>query len=201
MNEQIKEAILTCGVEKEVSHARFIAFSQGDRSLLKQLEERYGQEVIEVCKNMLYGNYRKQKKVKDKTRSIVEAGECIFLTLTFNDATLARTSEKTRRRYVSRYLKKECSSYVANIDFGKKNEREHYHALVYAPRVDYSKWHKYGAIKGERVKPSENDAKAVAKYVAKLSLHAIKETAGKGRRIIYSRRTDYLPPAFLFADD
>lgn len=114
-------------------------------------------------------------------------GKCLFLTLTFTDSTLSSTTPETRRKYVRRFLKSQCPVYVANIDFGGKNGREHYHALVRSEKIDYRLWHKLGAIKGEHVRTSETDLTRTAKYIAKLSKHAIKETAGKGVRIIYSR--------------
>lgn len=196
MNELIKAAVLNCDLDKEVDHAKWVAFAHGDGKPLNALFEQYG-EAVSVAISLLRSQRLKKNRVKDKVRNIVEAGRCIFLTLTFTDDVLASTSEQTRRRYVSRFLKSQCECYVANIDFGSKNGREHYHALVYADKVDYSKW-KYGAINGERVRTSDNALERVSRYVVKLARHAIKETAGKGRRIIYSRNSvDTLVPAWL----
>lgn len=63
---------------------------------------------------------RKASKVKDKIHELVMNNNAIFITLTFNNDTLAKTSAITRRRYVARYLKANCDKYVANIDFGAK---------------------------------------------------------------------------------
>lgn len=181
-----REAILNCGLLPEVSQARRKANFEADRSELDALMARYGYEVVQVALSMLSGCWKKRQRIKTKTEKIVTAGECVFLTLTFNDETLANTTEETRRTYVRKFLKSNCPVYVANIDYGKKNEREHYHALVNG-KVDYAAWHKYGAIRGEVVRTSKGDVERTARYVAKLTLHAIKKTAGKGRRIIYSR--------------
>lgn len=151
-------------------------------------------DYIEYCKNVPMldcalrlneSKYRKAKKVRDKISELVLSGNAIFITLTFTDDTLAKTSVLTRRRYVARYLKANCKNYVANIDFGGKKGREHYHALV-DNDIDFTAWHKFGAIKVERVKTSESDLKRVALYVSKLTNHALKlgETAP---RLIYSR--------------
>ena len=110
----------------------------------------------------------------------------IFLTFTFTDETIDKTSYDTRRKYVQRFLKDHSDYYIANIDFGEDNGREHYHAIIVG-EVDYSEWHKYGAIKGLRVHNSVDDAKRLAKYVSKLTNHAIKKTTG-GHRVIYSRK-------------
>ena len=113
-------------------------------------------------------------------------GNCIFLTMTFTDIVLNETSYDSRRRYVREYLKSQGDYYIANIDFGEKNDREHYHAVILADKVDYSPWHKYGAIKGQRVNVSVEDAKRLSKYVSKLTNPAIKETT-KQHRVIYGR--------------
>ena len=115
-------------------------------------------------------------------------GSCIFLTLTFNDDTLRNTTEKQRRVAVSRYLKQYGCMYVANIDYGSKNKREHYHALINCDKVDFKSWRKYGNINAKRVrnKDIESDKNKLSKYIAKLSNHAIKETT-KRSCLIYSR--------------
>lgn len=73
---------------------------------------------------------RKTSKVREKIEELVYSGNAIFITLTFTDETLKNTSFETRRRYVARYLKANSKNYVANVDFGSKNKREHYHAVV-----------------------------------------------------------------------
>ena len=95
--------------------------------------------------------------------------------------------KETRRKYVSRCLKKYNTLYVANIDFGKKNGREHYHAVISIDKVDNKDW-LYGDIDFKRVrnKNIEEDKKRLSKYIAKLSNHAIKETT-KRCCLLYSR--------------
>lgn len=185
---EIREAILNCELDRQVSQAHKKAYFQGDTSELDALVSVYGLEVVKVALSVLLGTWKKHKRVKQRTSGIVLAGHAVFLTLTFTDEVLENTTPETRRRYVSRFLKSQCPVYVANIDFGERNEREHYHALVRSDCIDYSLWHKYGGIKGERVRTSESDVTRTAKYIAKLSKHAYKHTAGKGKRIIYSRR-------------
>lgn len=128
------------------------------------------------------------KRLQERVKSMLLNGNCLFLTLTFTDATLLETNSKTRRDYVRRYLKSFGVPYIANIDFGKLNKREHYHAIINTSMIDYSPWRKYGNINGEKIrnKDIENDTKKLSKYVAKLSNHAIKETT-KRCCLIYSR--------------
>lgn len=140
----------------------------------------------------LYNAYIKRvQRLKDRIQSMLLSGQCIFLTLTFTDDILNNTNALTRRKYVRRYLKLVSKSYVANIDFGSKKEREHYHALVFGDNINYSNWHKIGAIKGERVrfnKDSDNNSTntKLAKYISKLTNHSIKETTHNSY-IIYSK--------------
>lgn len=196
----LTEAILNDNVDRDFGKARKAFVFQGNDSLIDDFIERYGYDVFYRCVELNRNQYKKRKRVTDKTKSIILHGECLFLTLTFNDATLANTSPQTRRRYVARWLKSVSDTYVANIDFGdpiKHTGREHYHALIFGKHIDYTGWHKYGAIKGERVRTSEDDVKRTAKYVVKLARHAQKESAGKTVRLIYSRNSG-IPPSWLF---
>ena len=140
------------------------------------------------CHKINNANYKKIMRLKERISSILlNTSDCLFLTLTFNDTTLATTSEKQRRVAVSRYLKSFNAPYVANIDFGSKNHREHYHAIIGVNRIDFSKWC-LGAINCERIRNRniELDKTRLAKYICKLSNHAIKETT-KRTSLIYSR--------------
>ena len=110
---------------------------------------------------------------------------CLFLTLTFRDNVLIEVDEKYRKVYVCRFLNSLDCRYIANKDFGKKNGREHYHAIVEKEHIDYTKW-SYGALNGLKIRNHDEDVKRISKYVAKLTNHAIKKTT-KRSVIIYSR--------------
>ena len=112
-------------------------------------------------------------------------GNCIFITLTFKDNVLNNTTRETRRRYITRFLKAHSSEYVANIDFGEKNHREHYHAVIMCDKLNNKLW-TYGAIDFERIKVNNDAPKRLAKYVCKLTNHAIKNTTQKNY-CIYSK--------------
>lgn len=134
-----------------------------------------------------------------------------FLTLTFSDTILQNSTPEERRRYVVRYLKSQSAHYIANLDFGELNGREHYHAVILG-NVDLEPWRQYGAINVQNVgnrkeltrktvpkryKDLDEETattlmrrdteKKLAKYVAKLTNHAIKKTT-KRSAIIYSRK-------------
>ena len=118
-----------------------------------------------------------------------------FLTLTFSDDTLDSTSEETRHRYVSRFLNTHCNDYIANIDYGDKNNREHFHATVGG--FDGSKeWEKYGFMRVDDCGKKSLDKTRISKYINKLTNHAGKLTAGKmfcKRSIYRGKDLDNLP--------
>lgn len=143
---------------------------------------------FDECFKINHASYERTKRLKERIESMLLNGSCLFLTLTFNDDTLNNTTQKERRIFVSRYLKSFNCRYVANIDFGFKNHREHYHAVINTDRVNYTLWNKYGAINGEKIRNRdiESDKTKLAKYICKLSNHAIKETTNRSC-LIYSR--------------
>lgn len=123
-------------------------------------------------------------RLKKRIANMLDEGGCIFVTLTFNDNALTSTSESIRRKGVVEYLKSCSHRYVANIDYGKNNGREHYHAIVLSNSISLQKWRRFGNINVERIRKS--NATALSKYISKLTNHAIKETT-KRNAIIYSR--------------
>lgn len=152
--------------------------------LIQYYMENYPNEFIEA-KKINHATYERVKRLKNRMSKLLEK-PCLFLTLTFTNESLSNTSAETRRRYVTRYLGNFNTAFVGNKDFGKKNGREHYHAVIQADKIDYSLW-TYGAIKGERVRLDKNSTKErLSKYIAKLTNHAIKETT-KRSVLIYSR--------------
>lgn len=133
----------------------------------------------------IYNAFRlRYSRLHKKIEEMLFSGTCIFLTLTFTDEVLANTNEQTRRKYVSRCLKKYNTKYIANIDYGEKNEREHYHAIILTENFNHKDW-QYGIVNFERVKQT-SDCKALANYINKLTNHAVKKTT-KRNHMIYSR--------------
>lgn len=138
------------------------------------------------CGKINHAEFKRGTRLYHRVESLIKDHGGIFLTLTFTDSVLATTTSKTRRTYVCRYLKELGADYVANVDYGLEKGREHYHAVVSLPKVDYKPWHEYGAVKGEKIRVSDTAPVKLGKYIAKLSNHAIKATA-RCCRVIYSR--------------
>ncbi len=139
-------------------------------------------EILRVSDNLNCAYRRRKKRLENKISEMLKNNDCVFLTLTFSDKVLLSTTEETRRRYITRYLKSQYSDYVANIDFGKNNHREHYHALIIG-KIDPKKYD-LGNIDCKKVK--NNNSVALAKYIAKITHHALK-VSNKTQRVIYSR--------------
>lgn len=136
-----------------------------------------------------YDKYKhKTFRVRRKILSMMVLGSCSFLTLTFTDDVLNNTSEDTRRRYVSRFLKSISDNYVANVDYGKENGREHYHAVVLGTELDMSGWDNYGFSNCKKVAINDDSTNSsrMSKYIYKLSNHATKQSTQR-KKIIYSR--------------
>lgn len=144
----------------------------------------YGFEKCHEAEKINYSQYKRVKRLKDKIAFMLNKGKCIFLTFTFTDEVFSKTNENTRRQKVRRFLSSYNCDYVANKDYGAKKGREHYHALIQTDKVNYADYN-YGALNGQIVASISDNIK-LAKYIAKLTNHAIKETC-KGSRIIYNK--------------
>lgn len=136
-------------------------------------------------------NHVRKVRLKERISKMVNTNHAYFLTLTFNDSVFNRNlSPETRRRYIARFLKSECKEYVANIDFGSSNNREHYHAVVIPKTIiDFAKYRKIfdnSNINYKRIIKGDKDIKKLSLYIAKLTNHALKEN-GFYKRLIYSR--------------
>jgi hypothetical protein len=147
----------------------------------------YGYTTLKIANNLNRASYQRTARLKERIREAVESGSAWFITITFNPETLSKTNEKTRRVYVSRWLKSLTPFYVANIDYGKEKGREHYHAVITSDQRPPKSW-SYGFVDILKVKTTETDTKRISKYISKLTNHAIKHTT-KSKRIIYSRQT------------
>lgn len=159
------------------------------------LEEKYfnlynefGGLYVKEAKKINAASYRRVKRLRERIISYLQY-PCVFLTLTFKDEVLNDTSEKTRRKYVSRFLRTISNHYLANIDYGETiTQREHYHALCVGKirKKDLQDWtNNYGFTYIETVR-SRNSSVQLAKYISKLTNHAIKQSTRR-HVYIYSR--------------
>jgi hypothetical protein len=142
------------------------------------------------AKKINHATFKRNVRLKNRIEGMLKSGTCLFLTLTFRNDVLDSTSAETRKKYVQRFLSHFSTKYIANIDFGGENGREHYHSVILIDNIDYHLW-EYGIINGEKIRYNKDDksdasAARLAKYTNKLVNHAIKETT-KRQALIYSR--------------
>lgn len=178
-----------------ISRTIYKAYQEGNDLLGQSLRDAMIQQAnkvhpryLQVVDSLIRSRQRKAKTIKQKIETQLMQGNAYFLTLTFTDDILATTNEETRRKYITRLLKAHSSLYIANVDYGSINGREHYHAVINDP-ISPNQW-PYGFILCKKVGNSESSALKIGKYISKLKNHALKETTnGKSRfrTIIYSR--------------
>lgn len=195
LNQAKKASLYTYAIDELESNGvlmHCLRHSNGDNLTLsdlylKSVDNGLKNEFLE-CLKINKASYERTNRLKKRIYDMLVNGDCLFLTLTFTDDTLSNSNSETRRKYVTKYLKMFNCPYVANIDFGKENHREHYHAIINTNNIDLSLWRKYGNINVERVRNRniKNDNERLSKYICKLSNHAIKETT-KRNSLIYSR--------------
>ena len=146
------------------------------------IENTLTYEELRECKRIFDAQHHRSYRLRKRITTMIEK-QCLFLTLTFTDETLQNTNATTRRRYIVKFLSQFNVPSIANKDFGKENGREHYHSIIQIDRIDYSLYD-LGAINGIKVVVGNETDLRIAKYIAKLTNHAIKETT-KQSRLIY----------------
>ena len=151
------------------------------------LAKKYGFFSIIESLRINNSRYHRISRLRKRISDIIYTNKTsFFLTLTFTNKSLDHTKPNVRRKYVQQFLKSISNNYVANIDFGERNHREHYHAVVQCDHIDSKLW-SYGVLNFEIINnSSELSSDLLSKYISKLVNHAIKETT-KRNHLIYSR--------------
>lgn len=132
--------------------------------------------IWSTIEKIVNSNYSKRHRILKRITAMFNGcSKLYFGTLTFTDSILNSTSVKTRRTYVARFLKSNCNVYVSNVDFGDTTNREHYHFIA---DINSTCIWPYGIFKFELVRQSGCSDKCITKYIAKLTNHCVKGTAG-----------------------
>jgi hypothetical protein len=152
--------------------------------LTKQFDDKYGYLSYKLGYSLNQSRYKRKQRVQERIKSYVLSG-AYFLTLTFTNEVLNSTSEDTRRQYVRRWLKSFSNNYIANIDYGDKTEREHYHCVI-QQHDQITTW-QYGFMNKKIIRTENNSLERISKYISKLTNHSLKNS-GKLKRIIYSKK-------------
>jgi len=175
-------------------------FVNGLDSYDKELyQEYFDKETIDNCFKIYNSTKRRKKEnLNDLAKWYFAISKIkrykdykiIFGTLTFKKEILASTSKETRRRYVTRFLKenKKIEHYIANIDYGKKKNREHYHFIAFSKEKIDNTWPN-GYVWFKELKIDKSNLKRTIKYILKLNNHCYKEST-KFERIIKDRNKE-----------
>lgn len=144
-------------------------------------------EHNEQFEKMLSARYMKVSRLKRRFIYMVSYYKYVyFVTFTFSDNYLNK-SDKTHKRMIKNVLESFDPNYkiILNADYGSKNERLHFHALIgtnIKKNLDKHLKKTYPCFtKTEKVNVSSDSIKKVSKYINKLSNHAIKSTTQKSR--------------------
>lgn len=123
-----------------------------------------------------------------------------FVTFTFNNHYIDK-STKTKRNLIKSVLNSYDFSYILNIDYGSKNEREHYHCILATNEdIDVNEYiqlnYKGGFSLSILCKCGLDDFKRLYKYVNKLVNHCLKATTKKQRIVYNFKGYDILYPSY-----
>lgn len=156
----------------------------------------YCDDAMPIIKDVATNKDKFKSMKKRFYKRVLLMSECFeqlfFVTLTFNDNTLEKfkNNPKAVERTLSKVL---CSSgavdYCGCIDFGKKNERPHYHFIV-ASEKEFTNdclscWAKHwGFVNCKKI--TKGDEKKSASYAAKMVSYCSKGYP-KGVRLISKR--------------
>lgn len=147
------------------------------------LSNDIGSINLDQCHKIDHNKYKRNTRLRNRVSSLIKSGQAYFITLTFRDDVLESTNEDTRRQLVRRFLKQQSSEYVANIDYGELNEREHYHAITDCKIENWP----YGYYLSKAIAPNLESETRLPMYITKLTHHALKKTV-RGSSLIYSRK-------------
>lgn len=155
----------------------------------------YSQDMCDLTRA-----FENRKQAKKRTNKYLQGmydgySTLFFVTLTFSEECLEKTDEKTRRQYASRFLNEHFRDYYANIDYGTKNEREHYHAVVSDKVSEQARkeWQRHGNINFKKIRENRKDVRKVGTYMRKLTNHAHKVGTGKAFHKRGMKEVDELP--------
>lgn len=138
------------------------------------------------CLKIIHADNRRYNRLLSRILFFMNCGSCLFITLTFTDDVLENTTQETRRKYVRRFIKENSSMYIANIDYGAKTNREHYHGVIVKSDPKFiDKW-QYGYSSAKFICDRKDDKDRIARYMLKIANHFVKSSVRRNY-VIYSR--------------
>lgn len=140
--------------------------------------------LFQVVYRINRSDYSKVSRVRERVQALLYlSSEPVFMTFTLADAALGKYSYSYIVKTLHNFLRSNFDYAICNEDYGAKNGRLHFHALV-SSRADCSFWiNKFGAVNSKPI--VLGNSTAIAKYIAKLTNHAVKATT-KRKNIYYT---------------
>lgn len=163
-----------------------------------------------VFDSVLSSRYQKVSRIKKRFVYLINRYKNLyFITFTFDDDHI-KLCDRSRKDLIksSLYSFDKNIKYILNIDYGKKNERLHYHCIVATNEngnlKDFLQNNYPCFTYTERIRFSADDVRRTTKYINKLSNHAIKDTTKKSRILYnfkgYDNLDKYLAKLVYFYD-
>ena len=192
----MKNEIIVSGVY-DIFKARkkYLYEKYKDLDSFKNYSDLMNEEQFDTCnkiyKNQLQRKYKIKERLNNWLYAIKEIPQykdyiIVFGTLTFNDK-LLKNKKETRRKYVERFLREQTEEYISNIDYGKINDREHYHFIALVKnKINCKEWRSIINIKKIPIKMEDRDR--VKNYLMKLNNHTFKESTRNEKLLVDKNR-------------
>lgn len=148
---------------------------------MKTLKDRIqeGQQLQQAITNLNKSYQRRDSRLKKRLEDMLQNEHTYFITFTI--------APKYYDLEYNTYLRKikealgGASAWVVNSDYGKTNERLHFHCIAtFNSQLDYTTLnaiYKYGTI--DFMPIYNRNEKALREYLNKTFNHTVKQTAGK----------------------
>lgn len=207
-NKELKKNLINNGTFKDYRKQRFDFFENKKFEKIDSDEyyhtdngEMMTQEEIKCCKEMKESRKKQVSKIRNHYLYwLNNSYQIYFMTFTYDDKKRRKDiKEETLKKYVIKALEP-FDDFIVNIDYGKENERKHFHALAVRKNsedklinvkreVKPNVWkkgkklildslmeyeNKVGFYDAEPCQDNIESAKKLSRYIDKLTLHSLK---------------------------
>ncbi len=146
------------------------------KTLQRRLDE--GQDFKKAVNNLYKSDYARLTRLNKRINYMLNQNYCYFITFTLTNKYLNLNIKYLERKIKEALNKSGASMWLLNRDYGLKNGRLHYHAVVsYTNKLDYNDLlalYVYGSINIREIK--DKNTVAIRNYLLN---HTIKQTASK----------------------
>lgn len=201
MEKERKKELLKNGIYKNYIKQRKYNYYEGIATIYKDDNNKnvinynafnnINNDDIQDCERIRKAKHKQRNIINNHIEYLMKRQDynLYFMTFTFNDEILKNTKQDTRKQKIRRLLNKITEDYILNIDYGKENEREHYHAVIailkekdnsyineekQTKNIIIDKQYKYGFYHMEKIRKENQDKTKLSNYITKLTLHSVK---------------------------